>query len=252
MYRQSTAAGFMQVLCTGLCCCAAACGCALTPLLCVVCCAQFIVINECIWRHRQTYNFLAYIDRDEFIHVQNRQRRDVDLAGMLHAHLDGTNFASASLFTALYRVACSRARLPVIDARGEEGGGLIRPSLFEDYRGYDVWVEDPRQPDFRNCTSDMGARIFKQRGRECHTKSIVRPLLVDYMITHYVAAAVPGYEAVPKPLPTDRVFLKHLRCQPRGSSGGDEEGTEVLCQRKEPVDYAESQPDGVEVCPQDE
>ena len=55
--------------------------------------------------------------------------KDVDFAAMLHAHLDGTNFASASLFTALYRVACSRARVPVIDARAEEG--LIRPSLFE-------------------------------------------------------------------------------------------------------------------------
>ncbi len=175
-------------------------------------------------------------------------RKDVDFAGMLHAHLDGTNFASASLFTALYRVACGRARVPVIDARAEEG--LIRPSLYEDYRGYDVWREDTRQPDFTNCSSDLGARIFKPKGRECHTKSIVRPLLVDYMITHYVGSAVPGHEGVPKPLPTEKVFLKHVRCQPRAAGG--EEGIEMLCQRKGPVNHAEDVPDGVEVCPHDE
>ena len=203
---------------------------------------QFIIINECIWRNRRAYEFLAYIDRDEFIHVNGLERKDVDLAAILHEHLDSTNFASASLHSALYPVACGRTRLPVIDQRHE--GSLVQPSLIEDYTGYNVWAPDPRQPDFLNCSSDIAAHIFKPPGRQCHTKSIVRPLLVDYMLTHYVAGAVEGHEAIPKPLPTDTVYLKHVRCHPRGSD------MEAPCQQ--PVDYAINAMDGVEVCPQNE
>ena len=57
-----------------------------------------------------------------------------------------------------------------------------------------------------------------------------------------------GYTATPIELQSAGVFLKHVRCMHTGG-GGANEGS--LCQRTGPVNYAENQPDGVEVCPKD-
>ena len=43
------------------------------------------------------YEFIAIIDRDEFIHVQDTALKAVDLPAMLHSILDGTDFASVGL-----------------------------------------------------------------------------------------------------------------------------------------------------------
>ena len=212
-------------------------------------CWQLTIINECVWRHRQLYDFIVYIDRDEFIQVVGKSHKDVDLASMLHAHLDGTKFASASLYAALYHVFCSRDQLPAL---GRPDDSHLKPEVVVTYSGYDVWAPDTRQPDFFNCTSDWWAEIFKPPGRQCHTKSIIRPLLVEYMLTHYVHTPAEGYIAIPKPLSPGKAFLKHVRCVDGGSHGSAHRDPALLCQRREPIDYAEAAPDGVEVCQQDE
>lgn len=46
------------------------------------------------------YDFVAVIDRDEFIHVRDEALADVDLPAILRHILDGTPFASVGMFTA--------------------------------------------------------------------------------------------------------------------------------------------------------
>lgn len=52
---------------------------------------------------------------------------------------------------------------------------------LQGYEGYDVFGHDPRTPDFTNCTSHP-ARVHLHR--QCHTKSIVRPALVELQHAH--------------------------------------------------------------------
>lgn len=51
------------------------------------------------------------------------------------------------------------------------------------YAGYDVFAADPRMPDFTNCTSHPERTHLH---RQCHTKSIVRPALVELQHAHQV------------------------------------------------------------------
>lgn len=62
--------------------------------------SQFLAVNECVYRHRHLYDYIAIIDRDEFIQVHSAaEPRQANLTAVLHAALDGTNHASASMFT---------------------------------------------------------------------------------------------------------------------------------------------------------
>ena len=69
--------------------------------------AQNMALNECVFRHRQMYDFIAVIDRDEFIYVADIAPKDVDLPAMLHTLIDGTPFASVGMFAARYGRASS-------------------------------------------------------------------------------------------------------------------------------------------------
>ncbi len=86
-------------------------------------------------------------------------------------------------------------------------------------------------------------------GRQCHTKSIVRPTAVETVDAHYVHSAVQGFEVIPKPFSPAQIFVKHVQCVYDAS--GWVEGAE-LCQRTKPVDHSEMAGAGVEVCPHDE
>lgn len=62
--------------------------------------SQNIAVNECVYRHRHLYDFIAVIDRDEFIKVQSAEEpKQANLTAILRAALDGTKHASASMFT---------------------------------------------------------------------------------------------------------------------------------------------------------
>lgn len=43
------------------------------------------------------------------------------------------------------------------------------------YKGYNILDRDMRMPDFTNCTTE---RSTAGAGRQCHSKSVVRPLTV--------------------------------------------------------------------------
>ena len=64
--------------------------------------SQILALNECVFRQRQMYDFIAVIDRDEFISVRGKALKDVDLTAMLHSIVDGTPFASVGLFAGRY------------------------------------------------------------------------------------------------------------------------------------------------------
>ncbi len=51
------------------------------------------------------YDFIAVIDRDEFIYVKDTPLKEVDLPTKLRSIMDGTPFASVGLFGA----RCARA-----------------------------------------------------------------------------------------------------------------------------------------------
>lgn len=227
--------------------------------------------NECTWRYRQVYEFILYIDRDEFLHVNGADRRNVDLAKMFRAQMNGAIYASAALFTAVYHVHCPMVEVRNVRHKGDmpvrehhevhghhdkpKGDGVAH--RYQTYLGYNMWDGDTRQPDFFNCTSDLFGLIFKPvgvavvgPGRQCHPKSVVRPLVTERQGTHYVMAAKEGYEVIPIPIDPALMYLKHIRCIVGGDKWEDDL-TKGLCPRTDPVDYSENAVDGVVVCPQD-
>lgn len=64
------------------------------------------------------------------------------------------------------------------------------------YSGYDVFAHDPRTPDFTNCTSHPGRTHLH---RQCHTKSIVRPALVELQHAHQARPCIPALKGVAGP-----------------------------------------------------
>ena len=48
------------------------------------------------------YDYIAVIDRDEFIYVKDEALKDVDLPALLNSIIGGTPFASVGMFTARY------------------------------------------------------------------------------------------------------------------------------------------------------
>ena len=64
--------------------------------------SQKLALNECVFRHRQMYDYIAVIDRDEFIYVKDKPLKHVDLPAILHSIIGGTPFASVGMFTARY------------------------------------------------------------------------------------------------------------------------------------------------------
>lgn len=52
--------------------------------------------------------------------MEGVDRRDVDLAAMLHAQLDGTKYSAAALFTARYPVRCVHKHIDIIGPSLEE------------------------------------------------------------------------------------------------------------------------------------
>ena len=73
--------------------------------------SQKLALNECVFRHRQVYDFIAVIDRDEFIYVKDQPLKRVDLPALLRSIIDDTPFASVGMFTA----RCGRLALPSLE-----------------------------------------------------------------------------------------------------------------------------------------
>lgn len=78
-------------------------------------------------RHRQTYEYLLFLDRDEFLYFVDTAPTAVNLAWELHSRLAGTNHTSLVFLSAVYRVHCLVAFVPDLAERpvhsGSDAGG---------------------------------------------------------------------------------------------------------------------------------
>ncbi|EIE21369.1 hypothetical protein COCSUDRAFT_56588 [Coccomyxa subellipsoidea C-169] len=217
---------------------------------------QAMLTNDCLYRHRQTYEFLLFLDRDEFLHFVDTPPRAVNLAWEFHSRLSGTNRTSLAFMSAVYRVHCLVAYVPDLAERPVHRGAdaEVEPQFAEPYqvyKGYSIWQTDARKPNFSNCTSvETLAGNVPASGRQCHSKSVVRPLTVDFMGTHSVVQPRASYSWSPMAFHTDQAFLKHLRCMAdRHGWMADESAS--LCERGLPGDSSVLAGDEVEVCPGD-
>lgn len=57
-------------------------------------------------RHRQMYEYLIFLDRDEFLHFVDTPPTGVNLAWEFHSRLADTTYTSLAFMTAVYRVRC--------------------------------------------------------------------------------------------------------------------------------------------------
>ena len=57
-------------------------------------------------RHRQMYEYLIFLDRDEFLHFVDTPPTAVNLAWEFHSRLADTLYTSLVFMTAVYRVRC--------------------------------------------------------------------------------------------------------------------------------------------------
>ncbi len=119
-------------------------------------------------------------------------------------------------------------------------GGLAHGEVdYQAFQGYDVWATDPRTPNFTGCS-----------WRNCHPKSVVRPLAVDIMSVHHVGRVREGFiQGDPKLLPPEVVFIKHLRCSIRvNTSDWETDLSKPLCSVEDIV-KPDNRFGGVPVCP---
>ena len=98
-------------------------------------------------------------------------------------------------------------------------------------------------------STDFYARIYAPMGRNCHTKSIMRPVHTDFVSAHGMHSSRHEYEDIPREVLSEGIFLKHLQCLRKGEDWSTDAS---LCQREPgPVDYTLAAGDGVDVCPGD-
>lgn len=120
-------------------------------------------------------------------------------------------------------------------------GGAARGEVdYQAYQGYDVWAADPRTPNFTGCD-----------WISCHPKSVVRPLGVEIMSVHHAGRVSKGFvqAEVPKVLPPELVFIKHLRCLIRvNTSDWETDLSKPLCSVEE-IEKPDNRFGGVPVCP---
>ncbi|BDA44592.1 hypothetical protein COCOBI_06-0680 [Coccomyxa sp. Obi] len=215
---------------------------------------QLMLLNECLYRHRQMYEYLIFLDRDEFLHFVDTPPTAVNLAWEFHSRLADTLYTSLVFMTAVYRVRCLVETVHDLAEHSVHQGAdsEAEPEFGEPmqvYKGYNIWDKDLRMPDFTNCTTE---RSTVGAGRQCHSKSVVRPLTVNFMATDYVWSPRDGYQAAPLPFLTNQAYIKHLRCL-SDKHGWITDEAASLCERTSPVDYSveAGHGDGVEVCPED-
>ncbi|CAL8469654.1 g9195 [Coccomyxa elongata] len=210
---------------------------------------QWLIYNDCAFRWRHYYDYLLFVDRDEFVHFVGKQPHEVNLAVEMAARFQPTT-ASISFFGALYPVRCLTKRIQVLGAHGSADGKSplsgIGNLFTQVYEGYDLWAKDKVQPNFLNCST---AYHGPNAGRACHPKSVIRPLAIKDMNVHFLAGVQEGFDEQPVAVDPQTAFLKHLRCllTPTGSEW-EQNVTAPLCTLEAKPDFAKATAGGVLMC----
>ncbi|EIE19825.1 hypothetical protein COCSUDRAFT_48697 [Coccomyxa subellipsoidea C-169] len=197
---------------------------------------QWLIFNDCVFRTRNIFEFVMFHDRDEFVHIVGMDKpRQVKLKQFFEKQFGAPDVASVVYWGGLYKIHCHMVKVGKIGS-----GGLAHGEVdYQAFQGYDVWTTDPRTPNFTGCN-----------WRNCHPKSVVRPLAVDIMSVHHVGRIREGFiQGDPKLLPPEVVFIKHLRCSIRvNTSDWETDLSKSLCSVEDIV-KPDNRFGGVPVCP---
>jgi Glycosyltransferase family 92 len=153
--------------------------------------------NDCIYRHRHTYEFIFMWDADEFISFPNK------LEGSLLSWLRATipaNTSGVSLRCAGYEVLCQNVLMWPLNIPNTSETNFSK--LYQTYTGYSVFAEDKRPPPIVKCKAEG----------YCLIKTVIRPLSILAYNVHSPQILYEGWSRCFK-LDPSIAFYKHVRCR---------------------------------------
>eukprot|EP00884_Botryococcus_braunii_P006115 jgi/Botrbrau1/15504/Bobra.43_2s0121.1 len=178
--------------------------------------SQYWLYNDCLFRHRQSADFLLFIDADEFLHFRGREVPDLHswLANVVPPHSVGVcgripeteGYGSVPCRRLMYRPMNVPLEEQQLQRAGYEGVqytplNINISSVLPDpvYRG--------------TCDASTLQGIVRKGGKACHTKCAVRPTGVLVYHVHYPWPGYlePGWEG-PDLLPREELLIIHQRC----------------------------------------
>ena len=153
---------------------------------------QVTLQNDCVYRHRHTYKYLAFFDIDEFLIINELPIQpgqiysEIQLATFLHK-LFPPHFASVGIFRWAYTDCRSDKD------KGELEEGPVKTLNLE----YFTHREKDAEPN--------------EVAPDTADKLIIRPNLVRLFYLHILQEAVPNAKADMMNTPPSVAYIKHLR-----------------------------------------